>query len=120
MRSRGLPICPRLGAAADFIVDDEDMLEVARWVVANTPFDRLYFYGSDLPIHVSFGPDHSRQVVRMVPAAGGRPGPLRGGGTPEPHPTPRTLAEGQLEALLRVTDISSAGTVRLRSTFLRC
>ncbi len=69
---RGLPICPRLGAAADFIVDDEDMLEVARWVVANTPFDRLYFYGPDLPIHVSFGPDHSRQVVRMVPAAGGR------------------------------------------------
>ncbi len=69
---RGLPICPRLGAAVDFIVDDEDMLEVARWVVANTPFDRLYFYGSDLPIHVSFGPDHSRQVVRMVPATGGR------------------------------------------------
>jgi hypothetical protein len=24
----------------------------------------------DLPVHVSFGPDHSRQVVRMVPAAG--------------------------------------------------
>jgi len=25
----------------DFMVDDEDMREVARWVVANTPFDRL-------------------------------------------------------------------------------
>ena len=56
------------GAAVDFIVEDEDMLEVARWVVANTPFDRLYFYGSDLPIHVSYGPEHSRQVVRMVAA----------------------------------------------------
>lgn len=69
---RGQPICPRLGAAVDFIVEDEDMLEVARWVVANTPFDRLYFYGSDLPIHVSFGPGHSRQVVRMVPGNGER------------------------------------------------
>ena len=69
---RGKPICPRLGAAVDFIVDDEDMLEVARWVAANTPFDRLYFYGPDLPIHVSYGPDHSRQVVEMRPTAAGR------------------------------------------------
>ncbi len=44
------------------------MLEVARWVVTNTPFDRLYFYGPDLPIHVSYGPENSRQVVRMVAA----------------------------------------------------
>ena len=62
----GNPVCARQGAAADFIVDDEDMLEVARWVAANTPFDRLYFYGPDRPIHVSFGPEPTRQVVRMV------------------------------------------------------
>jgi DNA phosphorothioation-associated putative methyltransferase len=68
----GLPICPRLGAAVDFIVDDEDMREVARWVAANTDFDRLYFYGPDLPVHVSFGPDHSRQIVEMRPTAAGR------------------------------------------------
>ena len=53
------------------------MLEVARWVVANTPFDRLYFYGPDLPIHVSYGPDHSRQVVRMVAGKTGRLIPKR-------------------------------------------
>jgi hypothetical protein len=29
----GKPICERLGAAADFIVEDEDMLEVAQWIV---------------------------------------------------------------------------------------
>jgi DNA phosphorothioation-associated putative methyltransferase len=69
---RGQPICPRLGAAADFLVEDEDMLEVARWVAANTPFDRLYFYGSELPIHVSFGPEHSRQVVTVLPGKSGR------------------------------------------------
>jgi len=68
----GLPICTRLGAAVDFIVEDEDMAGVARWVAENTPFDRLYFYAPDQPIHVSFGPDHSRQVVRMAPTANGR------------------------------------------------
>ncbi len=69
---RGLPVCPRLGAAADFIVDDEDMLDVARWVAVNTAFDRLYYYGPDLPIHVSYGPDHSRQIVEIRPTAAGR------------------------------------------------
>jgi DNA phosphorothioation-associated putative methyltransferase len=68
----GRPVCKRLGAAADLLVEDEDMLEVARWVAMHTPFDRLYFYGRDLPIHVSFGPQHSRQVVRMLPGKGGR------------------------------------------------
>ena len=62
----GTPICPRLGAAVDFIVEDENMLEVAQWLVANTPFDRLYFYGDDKPLHVSYGPDQKRDVVRMV------------------------------------------------------
>ena len=30
LNRRGNPVCPRFGAAVDFIVDDEDMLEVAR------------------------------------------------------------------------------------------
>ena len=50
----------------DFIVDDESMLEVAQWVVENTPFDRLYFYGGDKPIHASYGPNNDRQIVQMV------------------------------------------------------
>ena len=41
----GKTICDRLGIASDFIVEDESMLEVARWVVTHTNFDRLYFYG---------------------------------------------------------------------------
>ena len=68
----GNPVCTRQGAAADFIVDDEDMREVAQWVVANTPFDRLYFYGADLPIHVSYGPENNRQIVRMMKGSQGR------------------------------------------------
>jgi hypothetical protein len=68
---RGLPVCAR-GAAVDFIVEDESMREVARWIVANTPFDRLYFYGADLPVHLSYGPEQARQVVRMVAGPSGR------------------------------------------------
>jgi hypothetical protein len=65
----GHPFCERLGAAVDFIIEDESMLEVAQWIVSNTPFDRLYFYGDTLPIHVSYGPNHDRQIVRMLPTA---------------------------------------------------
>ncbi|WP_295880899.1 DNA phosphorothioation-associated putative methyltransferase [uncultured Thiohalocapsa sp.] len=61
----GKLVCDRLGAAADFLVTDEDMLDVARWVVENTRFDRLYFYGKNLPIHVSFHPAPKGQVVLM-------------------------------------------------------
>jgi len=56
----------------EFVVEDQSMLEVAQWIVANAPFDRLYFYGDDKPIHVSFGPEHSRQVVRMAAGRSGR------------------------------------------------
>jgi len=72
LNRRGNPVCERLGAAVDFIVEDESMLEVAQWIVGHTPFDRLYFYGDDLPIHVSYGPDQSRQVVLMSAGKSGK------------------------------------------------
>lgn len=65
----GNPICDRLRAAADFLVTDEDMLEVARWIVDNLPFDRLYYYGADRPIHVSYAVSLARQVT-MIQASG--------------------------------------------------
>jgi hypothetical protein len=68
----GTPICSRVGAAVDFVVDDENMLEVAQWVITNTPFDRLYFYDDDKPIHVSYGPNQDRQAVRMTLGRSGR------------------------------------------------
>ena len=71
-------MCERGGAACDFIVDDEDMREVAEWIVANLPYDRLYFYGSDRPIHVSYGLELGRASYQMVASTGGRlmPRPL--------------------------------------------
>lgn len=69
---RGKPVCARLGAAVDFLVEDEDMEEVAEWIAQNLPFDRLYFYGRDRPIHVSFGPEYNRQFVEMRAGKTGR------------------------------------------------
>ncbi|WP_448203533.1 DNA phosphorothioation-associated putative methyltransferase [Azospirillum sp. sgz302134] len=73
----GQPICSRLGMAVDFLVRDEDMLEVARWIVVNTPFDRLYYYGPDRPLHVSHGPNNSRQAFSMLENEQGRRLPKR-------------------------------------------
>ncbi len=65
LNTRGKPICKRLEAAVDFIVPDESMLEVAQWIVNNTPFDRLYFYGNARPLHVSYRPEGKREIVLM-------------------------------------------------------
>lgn len=75
LNTRGKPICPRLGAAVDFIVSDESMLEVAQWVVQHTPFDRLYFYGDNRPVHVSYGPDNKREIVLMNAKQNNKPIP---------------------------------------------
>ena len=62
---RGNYICSRLGAAVDFIIQDESMLEVAAWIAENTPFDRMYIYGDDCPLHVSVGPEMKGEIVFM-------------------------------------------------------
>jgi DNA phosphorothioation-associated putative methyltransferase len=66
LNTRNNFICPRLGAAVDFIVEDENMREVADWVAENTLFDRLYFYGDDRPIHVSYGPEQKGEYIDLV------------------------------------------------------
>jgi hypothetical protein len=63
LNSKGNFICPRLGFAIDFIVENKDMREVADWIYYNTPFDRLYFYGNNRPIHVSFGPKTKKNML---------------------------------------------------------
>jgi len=68
----GVPICSRLGAAADFLVPGVDSREVARWLAESAAFDRLYFYDPDRPLHVSVGPENTRQVVHMRRTTSGR------------------------------------------------
>lgn len=65
-------ICPRLGAAVDFIVDDENMREVADWIAVNTPYDRMYFYGDSRPIHISYGPEKKKEYIDLIITDSGR------------------------------------------------
>ncbi len=69
---RGRLVCQRKGAAVDLLVEDEDMRGVAHWIATNTRFDRLYVYGRDRPIHVSYGPDFSGSIVEMRASREGR------------------------------------------------
>jgi DNA phosphorothioation-associated putative methyltransferase len=68
----GKLVCNRGGASVDFIVEDENMAEVADWISNNLPFDRLYFYGKDRPIHISYGPEHKRDFIVVREHAGRR------------------------------------------------
>ena len=63
-RQNGKLVCDRGGQAVDFFVPDVSSAALACWVAENLPFDRLYFYGPDKPVHVSFGPQHSGKIVR--------------------------------------------------------
>lgn len=71
-KPNGKLICERLGAACDFIIEDEDMEEVALWISENTKFDRIYLYGADYPIHVSFSNFSSRQITKMKLTSNGK------------------------------------------------
>lgn len=77
LNSRGRRICERDGASCDFIVEDEDMREVAGWIQENLPFDRLYFYGEHRPIHVSFSSARSGEAYEMTRSTSGRLIPRR-------------------------------------------
>lgn len=68
----GKEVCKRLGAACDFFVEDENMFDVADWIIHNTPFDRIYLYGEHLPIHVSFGPHQSKKAYLMASRSDGK------------------------------------------------
>ena len=72
LNSKGNLICERGGAAVDFIIPNTGMLEVAKWLTKNIEFDRLYFYGDKLPVHVSYGPDGTGQIVLMTNEKNGR------------------------------------------------
>jgi hypothetical protein len=55
--------CPRLGAACDFRINGQESDRVIDWILqTQLPFDSLYFYGSDRPIHISYGPEHKRDI----------------------------------------------------------
>jgi len=72
VNARGNPICKREGIACDFYVPDTDSLIVAKWIVNNLSFDRLYYYGKNRPIHISIAPINNRAVTLLEQSSAGR------------------------------------------------
>ena len=55
--------CDRLGAACDFKILNLPSDDLVTWILqADLPFDSLYFYSPDRPIHISYGPQHKRAI----------------------------------------------------------
>lgn len=71
------PVCERLGQAVDFEIIGQNMAQVAQWVATHLPYDRLYFYGTNKPLHVSVGPERSGQLIAMLPSVNGRRTPRK-------------------------------------------
>lgn len=65
-------ICQRKGAAVDFLIEDEDMREVASWIASHLPFDRIYIYGPHRPIHISYSQNPKREMIIMEETKTGR------------------------------------------------
>ena len=61
----GRQICERGGAAVDFLVDGTSTSDLAKWIVTNTDFDRLYYYGPSKPLHVSASTEPVGKIVLL-------------------------------------------------------
>jgi hypothetical protein len=63
LNTKGQYYCARLGAACDFLIIDFPSDDLVQWILkAQLPFDSLYFYGKERPIHISYGSQHKRDI----------------------------------------------------------
>ena len=76
-KQSGHPVCKHLGQAVDYFVPGVSSAALALWVATNLPFDSLYFYGSDRPLHVSVGPQSRRSMLALLAGNNGRRSPSR-------------------------------------------
>jgi hypothetical protein len=63
INKKGQYYCSRLGAACDFLILNKSSQEVVDWILnKQLPFDSIYYYGKTRPIHISYGPQHKRDI----------------------------------------------------------
>ncbi|MGF1541576.1 MAG: hypothetical protein ACFCU5_14185 [Pleurocapsa sp.] len=63
LNRNGNYFCQRLGAACDFLILNLFSDELVEWILNHKlPFDSLYFYGRERPIHISYGKQHKRDI----------------------------------------------------------
>lgn len=59
---KGNYICDRLGASCDFLIKGVGSNALVRHISqTGFPFDSIYYYGDNRPIHISYGPQHKKQ-----------------------------------------------------------
>lgn len=68
LNKAGNTICGRAGAAVDFLVEDENMALVVSWIAENAIFDRIYYYGKNSPIHLSYCKHPHHEIIIMQPS----------------------------------------------------
>ncbi len=60
--------CQRLGASCDFRIKGISSDQVIDWIILQKlPFDSIYYYGFDRPIHISYGTEHKRDIWTFTP-----------------------------------------------------
>ena len=63
LNRNGKYYCDRLGAACDFRIVGVESDRLVDWILEQRlPFDSLYYYGSNRPIHISYGLQHKRSL----------------------------------------------------------
>ncbi|REJ42057.1 MAG: hypothetical protein DWQ54_14220 [Microcystis flos-aquae TF09] len=68
INQKGQYYCQRLGAACDFRIINLTSDRLIDWILnKKLPFDSLYFYGINRPIHISYGPQHKRDLWTFTP-----------------------------------------------------
>ena len=63
LNSKGNLICPREGFAVDFKITSTSTKLVAKYIINNLTFDRLYYYGDDRPLHVSANRKEPKSII---------------------------------------------------------
>ena len=66
VNSQGKQICNRGGAACDFYIEGVAASDVVRYIVMNLSYDRIYFYGNDRPVHVSFHLENLQHHLQIM------------------------------------------------------
>lgn len=79
LNTKAKPICTRPGAACDFLVEgyEQSMHTIAHFICQQLPFDKLYFYGRDRPIHISVSDEPLQHLQLMHNSQHGRRYPGR-------------------------------------------
>jgi len=72
LNRQGLLVCPRGGAAIDFYYLGQNSHHIALWLMQHLPFDRLYLYGPQKPLHLSYSTSPSGQIILLAEHQGRR------------------------------------------------